>query len=207
MKKTLALLMMATMLFTASGCGNKVEDAKKDAEQKVEQAKDAATAKVDEAKDAATAKVDEMKQDAAAIAEEVEEKIDELTDDEETLSEISLDGIAPGLTVEEVLSVYGQPVNTSGSTMTFANGAIVDLDATQKVKSVRLTTDEIETSNGISVGMSEYALNDVYGTADAVKQIAGGVEYEYHFGNGDASKLIFTTANGLISEIKSEYTK
>lgn len=217
MKKTLALLMLAAMLLS-TGCGNNAMDgAKKDAqeaaqkvEEKANEAKDAASAKVDKAKD----KADEIKQDAAAKVDEmtgeVEEKIDEVSESadriREAMEEISFEGIAPGFSLDEVKAAYGEPVSTSGEELIFENGAIINVDSNKKVKSVRLTTDELETPAGISVGMSEYALNDVYGTADAVKQIAGGVEYEYHFGKSDASKLIFTTNNGIISEIKSEYT-
>lgn len=98
MKKTLALLMLATMLFSV-GCGNQAKDAAKDAQQKVEQtaneAKDAANkaaddaaAKVDEAKDKANQaaddaakKADEMKQDAAAKVDEAKDAANKAADD------------------------------------------------------------------------------------------------------------------------------
>ena len=97
MKKTFAVLMLATMLF-AVGCGNQAQEAAKDAQQKVEQtaneAKDAAnkaaedaSAKVDEAKDAAnkvaedaSAKVDEAKDAANKAADDAAAKVDEAKD-------------------------------------------------------------------------------------------------------------------------------
>lgn len=109
MKKTLALLMLATMLFSV-GCGNQAKDAAKDAEQKVEQtateAKDAANKaadeaskkvdeaanatnkavddaakKVDETADEASKKVDEMKSDADKMANDAAAKVDEMAND------------------------------------------------------------------------------------------------------------------------------
>ena len=97
MKKTFALLMLATMLFSV-GCGNQAQDAAKDAKQKVEQtateAKDAANKaaddaakKVDEAADKANQaaddaakKADEMKQDAAAKVDEAKDVADKAAD-------------------------------------------------------------------------------------------------------------------------------
>ena len=232
MKKTLALLMLAAMLMS-TGCGNKVEDAAKDAQQKVEQtaneAKDAAAQKADEVKDAANkaaddaaAKVDEAKDaankaadDAAAKAGEVKDaaaqKIDELSESakamRESMSEISFNGIVPGFSVDEVKAAYGDPVETAGEVLTFANGAIVNVDSNNAVKSIRLITSEIQTPEGVAVGMSEYALNDAYGQADNVKKLADGAEYEYYRGKDKVAKLIFKTGNGVISEIRNEFNK
>ena len=214
MKKTLALLMLAAMLMS-TGCGNKVEDAAKDAQQKVEQtateAKDAAAQKADEAKDAATkaaddaaAKVDEAK-DAAA------QKIDEISEGakamRESMSEISFNGIVPGFSVDEVKEIYGEPVETSGEELVFANGAIVNLDTNNMVKTIRLITSEVQTPEGVGVGMSEYVLNDAYGMADNVKKLADGAEYEYYRGKDKVAKLVFQTKNGFISEIRNEFNK
>ena len=232
MKKTLALLMLAAMLMS-TGCGNKVEDAAKDAQQKVEQtaneAKDAAAQKADEVKDAANkaaddaaAKVDEAKDaankaadDAAAKAGEVKDaaaqKIDELSESakamRESMSEISFNGIVPGFSVDEVKAAYGEPVETSSEELTFTNGAIVNVDANNAVKSIRLITSEIQTPEGVAVGMDEYVLNDAYGQADNVKKLADGAEYEYYRGKDKVAKLIFKTGNGVISEIRNEFNK
>ena len=203
MKKTLALLMLAAMLMS-TGCGNKVEDAAKDAQQKVEQtadeAKDAATkaaddaaAKVDEAKDAAAQKVDEISEGAKAMRE--------------SMNEISFNGIVPGFSVDEVKEIYGEPVETSGEELTFMNGAIVNLDTNNMVKTIRLITSEVQTPKGVAVGMDENILNDAYGMADNVKKLADGAEYEYYRGKDKVAKLVFTTKNGFISEIRNEFNK
>ena len=225
MKKTLALLMLAAMLMS-TGCGNKVEDAAKDAQQKVEQtateAKDAAAQKADEAKDAATkaaddaaTKVDEAKDAAAQKAGEVkdaaEQKIDEISEGakamRESMSEISFNGIVPGFSIDEVKEAYGEPVETSGEELTFMNGAIVNVDSNNAVKSIRLITSEVQTPEGVAVGMDEYVLNDAYGQADNVKKLADGAEYEYYRGKNKVAKLVFTTKDGFISEIRNEFNK
>ena len=214
MKKTLALLMLAAMLMS-TGCGNKVEDAAKDAQQKVEQtateAKDAATQKADEVKDAANKAAD----DAAAKTDEVKDaaaqKIDEISEGakamRESMSEISFNGIVPGFSVDEVKEIYGEPVETSGEELTFMNGAIVNVDTNNMVKTIRLITSEVETPKGVAVGMSEYVLNDAYGMADNVKKLADGAEYEYYRGKDKVAKLVFQTKDGFISEIRNEFNK
>ena len=235
MKKTFALLMLAALLLT--GCGNNAMDgAKKDAQeaaQKVEQTandakekaaevKDDATKKAEEMKSDAAAKADEMKQDAADMKDAALQKADEMKIEAEatvgeisegakamrdSMGEISLNGIVPGFSIDEVKEVYGEPVQSSGEELVFMNGAIVNVNSDNTVKSIRLTTGDVETPEGVAVGMSEYALNDAYGTADAVKKLANGAEYEYHRGINKVAKLIFTTDNGIISEIKSEFNK
>ena len=225
MKKTLALLMLAAMLMS-TGCGNKVEDAAKDAQQKVEQtateAKDAAAQKADEAKDAASkaaddaaAKVDEAKdaatQKAGEVKDAAEQKIDEISEGakamRESMSEISFNGIVPGFSIDEVKKAYGEPVETAGEVLTFMNGAIVNVDSNNAVKSIRLITSEVQTPEGVAVGMSEYVLNDTYGQADNVKKLADGAEYEYYRGVNKVAKLVFTTKDGFISEIRNEFNK
>ena len=228
MKKTLAVLMLAAMVLS-TGCGNNTMDgAKKDAqdaaakvEQKADEAKDAAAkkadeaaAKVDEAKDVANkaagdaaAKVEEVKSDAAQKLEEISEDAKAMR---ESMGEISFNGIVPGFSVDEVKEAYGEPVRTSGDSgeeLVFMNGAIVNVDTNNAVKSVRLTTGDVETPEGVAVGMSEYVLNDAYGMADNVKKLADGAEYEYDRGVNKIAKLVFTTKDGIISEIRSEFNK
>ena len=225
MKKTLAVLMLAAMVLS-TGCGNNTMDgAKKDAqeaatkvEQKADEAKDAAAKKADEA----AAKVDEVKDaankaagDAAAKVEEVKsdatQKLEEISEDakamRESMGEISFNGIVLGFSVDEVKEAYGEPVQSSGEELVFENGAIVNVDTNNAVKSIRLTTGDVETPQGVAVGMSEYVLNDAYGMADNVKKLADGAEYEYDRGVNKIAKLVFTTKDGIISEIRSEFNK
>ena len=214
MKKTLALLMLAAMLMS-TGCGNKVEDAAKDAQQKVEQtateAKDAAAQKADEAKDAANKAADDAAAKAGEVKDAAAQKIDEISEGakamRESMSEISFNGIVPGFSVDEVKEIYGEPVETSGEDLTFMNGAIVNVDTNNMVKTIRLITSEVQTPKGVAVGMDEYVLNDTYGMADNVKKLADGAEYEYYRGKDKVAKLVFQTKDGFISEIRNEFNK
>ena len=82
MKKTFAVLMLATMLFSV-GCGNQAQDAAKDAQQKVEQKADEAKDAAKQAADDASKKADEMKQDAAAKVDETKDAAKKAVDDAE----------------------------------------------------------------------------------------------------------------------------
>ncbi|MBQ6132391.1 MAG: hypothetical protein IJL12_08655 [Selenomonadaceae bacterium] len=221
MKKTFAVLMLATMLFSV-GCGNQAQDAAKDAQQKVEQkageAKDAANkaaddaaAKVDEAKDAANkaaddaaAKVDEMKSDANA-------KMDAMKSDAETMANdmasmmnervVALSGLMPGTaTVEDIEAKFGEAISTEGNTMTFADGLKVVLDGAKKVKSISTTSATFDTPEGMYVGAYEYSLNDVCGPADNIRVANGVAEYEYNSGD-KKSVTIYKAKDGFITEI------
>lgn len=225
MKKSLALLMLAAMLFTSAGCGNTMNGAKKDAqeaaqavEQKVDEAKDKvdeakkdAEAKVDEAKDAANqaaddvaSKVDEAKEAANQVADDAAAKVEEVADD---LSDafvgrtVALSGIMPGSSIEDVEAMFGEATEVEGNVMTFIDGLKVTVDeATQKVKSISTTGTDFDTPDGIYVGASEYSLNEYCGAADAIRQIPDGAEYEYLSGD-KKSKVVYTAQNGVITEI------
>ena len=219
MKKFFAVLMLAAMVLS-TGCGNNAMDgAKKDAqeaaakvEQKADEVKKDAEAKVDEAKDAAAQKVDEAAAKVDEAKDAAVQKVDEIAEGakamRESMNEISFNGIVPGFSIDEVKAAYGEPVKTSGDELVFTNGVIVEVDDdSNTVESVRLTTSEVETPQGVAVGMSEYVLNDAYGPADKVDKDSDGVEYEYYRGVNKVAKLVFATKNGIISEIKSEFNK
>ena len=191
MKKTFALLMLATMLFSV-GCGNQAQDAAKDAQQKVEQ-------KADEAK----AKVDEMKSDADKMAKDAAAKVDEMATDMTSMMNervIALNGLMPGASVEDVQAMFGEATKVEGNEMIFADGLKVVLDGAKKVKSISTVVDSFETPEGMYVGASEYSLNDNCGPADSVRKIANGAEYEYNSGD-KKSIVVYKAENGIITEI------
>ena len=217
MKKTFAVLMLATMLF-AVGCGNQAQEAAKDAQQKVEQtaneAKDAAnkaaedaSAKVDEAKDAAnkaaedaSAKVDEAKDAASKVADDATAKVGELKD-AVTGRLASLNGVMPGASIEDLQAQFGEATSTEGDVMTFANGLKAKFDnATKKVKEISTTDSAFTTPEGMYVGADEYLLNEYCGPADAVRKVASGAEYEY-FSGDKKSAITYTAENGAITKI------
>ena len=221
MKKTFAVLMLATMLFSV-GCGNQAQDAAKDAQQKVEQKADEAKAKVDEAKDDAAKKVDEAKDAAKKAADDAEKKADEMKSDaakkaDEAKAEfnemakdmtsmmnervIALGGLKPGTaTVEDITAKFGEAISTEGNTLTFADGLKVVLDSAKKVKSISTTGNAFDTPEGMYVGASEYSLNDNCGPADAVRVANGVAEYEYN-GGDKKSVVVYKAQNGVITEI------
>lgn len=214
MKKTFAVLMLATMLF-AVGCGNQAKEAATDAQQKVEQtankATEDATAKVDEAKDAANkvaedanAKVDEVKDAANKAADDAAAKVDEAANDLKdavTGRTIALNGIMPGASLEDIQAQFGEATSVEGDIMTFVNGLKVKFDdATKKVKEISTTDNTFSTPEGMYVGADEYLLNEYCGPADMVNKIANGAEYEYNSGD-NKSKVVYTAQNGVITEI------
>ena len=202
MKKIFAVLMLSTMLF-AVGCGNQAQDAAKDAQQKVEQKADEvkkdAEAKVDEAKDKAA----EIKDDAATKVDEVKEQVEELTNEATgTITErvVSLGGLMPGVSVEDVKAMFGEPTSTEGNVLTFADGLKVILDGAQNVKSISTIVETFDTPDGIYVGADEYLLNEYCGPADSVNKITNGAEYKYNSGD-KKSVVVYKAENGIITEI------
>lgn len=207
MKKSLALLMLAAMLFTSAGCGNTMNGAKKDAQeaaQAVEQKVDEAKDKVDEAKKDAEAKVDEAKDAANQAADDAAAKVEEVADDLSSAFEgrtVALSGIMPGSSIEDVEAMFGEATAVEGNVMTFIDGLKVTVDeATQKVKSISTTGADFDTPDGIYVGASEYSLNEYCGAADSIRQIPDGAEYEYLSGD-KKSKVVYTAQNGVITAI------
>ena len=196
MKKTFAVLMLATMLF-AVGCGNQAKEATTDAQQKVEQTANKAT-------EDATAKVDEVKDAANKAADDAAAKVDEAANDLKdavTGRTIALNGIMPGVSLEDIQAQFGEATSVEGDIMTFVNGLKVKFDdATKKVKEISTTDNTFSTPEGMYVGADEYLLNEYCGPADMVNKIANGAEYEYNSGD-NKSKVVYTAQNGVITEI------
>lgn len=208
MKKTLALLMLAAMLIS-TGCGNNTADGvKKDAqeaaqkvEQKVDDAKKDAEAKADQAKADAEKTVDQAKQDAANVANDAAQKVEQVAENIKGRI-IALEGVKPGMTLDEVKAIFGEPTATDGDDVTFGNGLTVETNDAGKVDDVRVTQAGIRTPEGVEVGMADYALNEYCGPADKVDVDGDGeVEYKY-FGVDGMSQVTYTTRNGIITEIK-----
>ena len=204
MKKTLALLMLAAMLIS-TGCGSNTADGvKKDAQeaqQKVEQKVDDAKAKADQAKKDATQKVDEAKKDAATVANDAAQKVEQVAENIKGRL-IALEGVKPGMTLDEVKKIFGEPTSTSGDNVTFGNGLTVETNDAGKVNDVRVTQAGIRTPEGVEVGMADSALNEYCGPADKIDiEGDGEVDYKY-FGVDGMSQVTYTTRNGIITEIK-----
>lgn len=119
-------------------------------------------------------------------------------------NQISLAGIEPGFTVEQVKQICGEPTYVGGETMAFGDLVIkIDDDRPGIVEEVITRGGNIATPAGIKVGMSETVLNDAYGRADDVDRDYNDVEYTYKSEN-DRKKLEFKVVNGIIVKIKCE---
>ena len=220
MKKTFAVLMLATMLFSV-GCGNQAQDAAKDAQQKVEQKADEMKADADkmasdvkdaanQAADDASKKADEMKADADKMASDAAAKVDEMKADADKMASdmtsmmneraIALGGVMPGASVDDLKAKFGEAISVEGNTMTFADGLKVVLDEAKKVKSISTTANAFDTPEGVYVGASEYSLNDYCGPADNVRVANGVAEYEYNSGD-KKSVVVYKAQDGVITEI------
>mgnify|MGYP002627203324 CR=1 FL=1 len=164
------------------------QETKQELETKVEETKDASV----QATEDALKKADEMKSDIANRAEEITSIMNERV--------VALGGLMPGVSVDEVKSMFGEPTSTEGNVVTFANGLKVVLDGAQNVKSISTIVDAFDTPEGVYVGASEYSLNDYCGPADAVRVANNIAEYEYNSGD-KKSVVIYKAQNGIISEI------
>ena len=199
MKKTFAVLMLATMLF-AVGCGNQAQEAAKDAQQKVEQTANEAKDAANKAAEDASAKVDEAKDAANKVADDATAKVGELKD-AVTGRLASLNGVMPGASIEDLQAQFGEATSTEGDVVTFANGLKAKFDnATKKVKEISTTDSAFTTPEGMYVGADEYLLNEYCGPADAVRKVASGAEYEY-FSSDKKSGITYTAENGVITKI------
>ena len=191
---------------TADEAAKKVDEAKDaagkaadDAAKKADEMKQDAAAKVDEAKDAAGKAADATKDAANQAADKVDEMAKEMTS-MMNVRVIALGGLMPGVSVEDVQSMFGEPTSTEGNVMTFADGLKVVLDTAKKVKSISTTGNAFDTPEGMYVGASEYSLNDNCGPADAVRVANGVAEYEYN-GGDKKSVVVYKAQNGVITEI------
>lgn len=198
MKKTLALLAVAAMMFTA-GCGGQkaAEDAANTATEKVEEAADA----VKDAAQTATNAVMATAEDAAAAMKKIQEG---------DKTGMAIAGVVPGINVERVTEMYGQPVATVGNNneiFQFENG--LDAKVNNKtVEEVSTSFEGLPTPAGIGVGMAATELNhaDVYGTATSVEEKDGATIYHY-ISTDKRWTISFTTRDGVITYISCSMNK
>ncbi len=171
MKKILAAAMLAAMILTA-GCGDKVEEAKKEAASEVQEA-----------------------------ASKVEQKAAEVAGNPKVDSKISIGGIYPGMSFDEAKKILGEPVTSDDDEFIFANGLKLDVEG-GVVEEIKTTTSGVKTAQGVEVGMMEYAIDEFCGAADKVETDDDGeVEYKY-YSSDKKSEVVYTVRNDLITEIK-----
>ena len=185
MKKYFALLMIAATILSA-GCGNKVAEVKQEAAEEVHEA------------------VTDVKK----TADKVDRKVTEVTGTTPTPAtnidqQVLLGGVAPGMTLDQVKQVLGEPTSVhDGDEFTFSNGVMIDLDDFGKVEEVKTYQAGVKTAGGISVGMTEQNLTAAYGAPAITENDDGMIEYKY-FSRDGSVKVKFYISNGTIVEIKS----
>lgn len=189
MKKTLALLAVAAMMFTA-GCGAQkaAEDAANTATEKVEEAANAAQ---DAAQDAAKALV-VTAEDAAAVMQKIKEG---------DKSGVALGGVVPGVKVDVVTEMYGSPIENDGTILAFENGLDAKVNG-DIVEEVSTSYGGIPTPAGAEVGMSDEALKgiDAYKTPASVEEKDGNTVYKY-FSSDQKWAIQFVTRDGAVTSI------
>ena len=227
MKRLVATLLFASMIF--SGCGNNTA---KDAQQKVEQKAEEVKQDAKDTAEKVEQKAEEVKQDAKDTAEKVEQKAEEVKQDATQAAtdagnavaqtamdildaaksifkdsrEVPLAGVLPGIGLDKLIQAFGEPTFRDGDDVTFSNGMEVELkDNTENVEKIVITTPGIATPEGVAVGMDEGVLNTAYGPADSVDVDREDGEVDYKYYSKDNKKSIqFTSRTGVISKIESE---
>ena len=178
MKKFFAVLMLAALLMT--GCGNQAQHA------------------VNEVKQEAVSEVKET-------ADKVVQKVDRFAGNTPTANadaKFSLGGISPGMTLDEVKRILGEPTSMHDSdNYAFANGLMVDLDDFGNVEDIKTYQSGAKTGAGIAVGMTEQNLTAAYGAPATTEHDDGLLEYKYYSGDGRI-KIEFKLGNGTVTEIK-----
>ena len=114
---------------------------------------------------------------------------------------ISLGGIVPGMSEQDLINAFGQPTYRDGDDWSYKTFNVeVERGIVEKV-STRF--DSIITPDGVRVGQAAEVLNDTFGKADKVDQDSDGVEYEYYSTDG-TKKIEFKVVNGIIAKITCE---
>ena len=177
MKKILSALACATVILSATGCGNAADTA-------------------DNVKKEAVAEVKETTEKAADLIAPTVLKVD---------SKFYIGGIFPSMKFDDVKNILGEPVSShDDDEFIFANGIEIELNKSKSiVKEIKIKQGGVATGAGISVGMADYALNNAYGSADSIDNDDGKVEYKYYSADRKI-KVEFETRNGVITEIKSK---
>ena len=199
MKKTFAILAVAMMMF-ATGCGKNTPPAaapenKPDANAAVEQVKE----KVDEAKENATQAVENAAKDAQAALDDAKALMAKVKDKTADKTSIALDGIVPGINIDTVKEMLGEPIDSDGTNFAFSNG--IDVKVKDNiVQEVSTSYNGLNTPADAAVGMAEDALKAAYGDKMTVTPNADG-STSYKFAGDNVRSIEFTTSNGTVTKI------
>ena len=114
---------------------------------------------------------------------------------------ISLGGIVPGMSEQDLINAFGQPTYRDGDDWSYKTFNVeVERGIVEKV-STRF--DSIITPDGVRVGQAAEVLNSTFGKADKVDRDYNDTEYIY-YSNDRTKKIEFKVVNGVIAEISCE---
>lgn len=112
---------------------------------------------------------------------------------------IAIGKIFPGMSVNELISVCGQPNYKHGDDWDYGNFK-VEIEHGNFVESIVTRSAGISTPDGVSVGQNANILNSAFGSADKIDRDHDGDEYEY-FSTDRTKKIEFKVVNGVIAKI------
>lgn len=118
---------------------------------------------------------------------------------------IAIDRAVPGMTVSELISIYGQPVSRHGDELRF-NGFTAEIDGHRSniIEEIKVHNGTLATPAGVRLGQSAEVLNRAYGIADKVDVEHDETEYEY-YSHDYSKKIEFEVKNGVITKITCKF--
>lgn len=190
MIKILVLLFCTSVIVFSAGCGdaaNAVDDVKKDAAAQIQET------------------AGEVKDAAGKVEQKAAEFQGENQPTRNVTEKFSIGGIYPGMTLEEVKKILGEPVSShDNDEFIFKNGLVVEVEKHGDiVEEIQTHQAGATTGAGIEVGMTEQKLIETYGAADYVENHGNKIEYKYHSADR-LMKIEFEIYNEIIAEIKAE---
>ena len=121
-------------------------------------------------------------------------------------AEIALGGVAPGMSVDEAVAVYGQ-ATYRGDDAYFQNGVKADLDDFNRnlIEELKINRpgSGVTTPAGIGISSPESAIVEAYGQPDKMEYDDGKNEYTY-YANDSRMKLKIEAMNGAVVKIKCD---
>ncbi len=121
-------------------------------------------------------------------------------------SEIALDGVAPGMSVDEAVAIYGQ-ATYRGDDAYFPNGVKADLDDFNRnlIEELKINRpgSGVATPAGIAINSPESAIVKAYGKPDKLEYDDGKNEYTY-YASDSRKKLKIEAMNGVVVKIKCD---
>ena len=115
---------------------------------------------------------------------------------------IALGKIVPGMSANDLIAAYGQPVSKHGDEWEYSNFK-VEIDNKilgNIVEKVVVKSGGLATPDGVTVGQNAGILNSTFGAADKIDREHDGTEYEY-YSTDRTKKIEFKVVNNVIVKI------